>query len=192
MAKFVRKLNRDDSGYSYEEVKSNVTPKTESKGKLKLRAILSGIKSGSYTPIVSDAIADAKAVRDTALANARLRMEEAFVPTGNDIIIQKEAVRRIKKLSGVQGRDLGDAKVYFNPETNVYTIGGKEYTAECLSDIQAYHTLEGLGLEKDSCISGSFAMTKDEFLPTASAYIPYPALGIPRKPIKPHGRFIWE
>ena len=36
--------------------------------------------------VLKDAIADAKAVRETALANARLRMEEAFTPRLQSII----------------------------------------------------------------------------------------------------------
>ena len=39
--------------------------------------------------LLKEAIADAKAVRETALANAKLQLEEAFTPRLKSILSQK-------------------------------------------------------------------------------------------------------
>ena len=47
--------------------------------------------------LLKDAIADAKAVRETALANAKVALEEAFTPRIQSMLSQKSGGRNNKR-----------------------------------------------------------------------------------------------
>lgn len=176
MAKFVRKLNRDESGYHYEEVKSSVTPKKESKVKLKIRDILSGIKSGSLNSTLSDAIADATSVRNEAFKNAKAKMSKSIITGVTEI------------------PEYPHPKVIYDEKNDTYTVNGHMFTAEAFADL---YNSGGMGYvscpanmepivstgqcgvkgvdgangdDVEYCISGSIDVSKldDDFYPTAS------------------------
>mgnify|MGYP001378571120 CR=1 FL=1 len=57
--------------------------------------------------LLKEAIADAKAIRETALANAKLALEEAFTPRLQSMLDQKIRAE-VADVDGVEGAEGGD------------------------------------------------------------------------------------
>ena len=86
MAKYVRKLSKDESGFQSTE---------------------------------TDVLKDAQDVRKEILKNTKKEIE-------NILVRAHKSTRRLQ----------------FDAKTNTYTMNGKQYTAECINDIQAFHNID--------------------------------------------------
>jgi len=160
MAKYVRKLNRDDSGYNYEEVKSNIV-KDEDEGSKYVKCKI------MENSMLKNALKDAQNVRKEIFKNKKEEIEKILVRESTSKL-KFDAKRNTCTLDGKKYTAVPTStrKFKFDALTNTYTLNDLKYTAEYLNDIGLNPPDTSLncdympsrGISSPECVSGSISI----------------------------------
>ena len=82
--------------------------------------------------LLKDAIADAKAVRETALANAKMALEEAFTPKLKSMLAQKIQ----QEIDDDEVEDMHDEDDEMEPEEEGYSIEGDDDMEDEIEEVE--------------------------------------------------------
>jgi len=82
--------------------------------------------------LLKDAIADAKAVRETALANAKMALEEAFTPKLKSMLAQKIQ----QEIDDDEVEDMHDDDVEMEPEEEGYSVEGDDDMEDEIEEVE--------------------------------------------------------